>query len=170
MPGARSVRIVVTRLTAPRIVPSTGKHQPEDPQVRAHPGRVQAAVQRCVGEPAEVGSAVRGQEAGDDHRAAEGVHPVRERVQPREGDVRRADLQRDDVVREAERERRREQEHHHGAVDGEELVVLLVRQELQPGRASSARISSAMTPASAKKMNDVTVYITPIVLWLVVVM
>ena len=40
----------------------------------------------------------------------------------------------------------------------------------RPGRASSARISSAITPASAKKMNDVTVYITPIVLWLVVVM
>ena len=65
IPGARRVRIVVTRLTAPKMVPEAGQRQAEDPQVGADTGREQAAVQRRVREPAEVGSAVRGQEAGD---------------------------------------------------------------------------------------------------------
>ena len=48
------------------------------------------------------------------------------------------------------------------------LVELLVRQELVPGRASSARISSAITPPIRKNANDVTRYIVPMVLWSVV--
>ena len=39
----------------------------------------------------------------------------------------------------------------------------------RPGRASSARMSSAITPPMRKNANDVTRYSVPIVLWSVVV-
>jgi hypothetical protein len=40
MPGARMQRIVVMKLTAPRMVPKPPMRQPEDPQVAAEPGAV----------------------------------------------------------------------------------------------------------------------------------
>ncbi len=40
---------------------------------------------------------------------------------------------------------------------------------VRPGRASSVRISSAINPARMKKKKAVQVYITPMVLWFVVV-
>jgi len=149
-----------------------GQRKAEDPHVGANARREDNAVERGVGEPAEVGRAVGGQEPADDDEAAEQVKPVGQRVEPRERDVRRADLQRDDEVREAEGERRCEQEHHDRAVHRYELVVLLVRHQLQagPGRASSARMNSAMIPARMKKKNAVQVYMMPMVLWFVVVM
>jgi len=52
-------------------------------------------------------------------------------VQPGEGDVGCADLQRHDVVGEAEHDRGRVEQQHDRAVHGEQLVVLLVAQELQ---------------------------------------
>ncbi len=48
------------------------------------------------------------------------------------------------------------------------LYWSLVRN-CSPGRASSARISMAMTPAMRKNTNEVTRYIWPISLWSVVV-
>ncbi|GAA5615773.1 hypothetical protein Spla01_06990 [Streptomyces platensis] len=39
----------------------------------------------------------------------------------------------------------------------------------RPGRASSARMSSAIRPPTQKNANDVTRYIVPMVLWSVVV-
>ncbi len=39
----------------------------------------------------------------------------------------------------------------------------------RPGRASSVRITSAINPARMKKKNAVQVYMTPMVLWFVVV-
>ena len=65
---------------------------------------------------------------------AEQEQPERERVQPRERDVGRADLQRQHQVGEAEHDRRRVEQQHHRAVHGEQLVVLLVGQELQAGQ------------------------------------
>jgi hypothetical protein len=47
-------------------------------------------------------------------------------------------------------------------VYGEQLVVLLGRQELQARTANSARISSAITPPSMKNTSEVTRYIWPI--------
>jgi hypothetical protein len=49
-------------------------------------------------------------------------------------------------------------------VHGEQLVVLLVGQELLPGRASSARMSIAMLPPTKKKAIEVTRYSMPITL------
>jgi hypothetical protein len=63
---------------------------------------------------------------------------------------------------------RRIEQQHDRAVLGKKLVVLLARQELQSGRASSARISMAIAPATMKKPNVVTRCSLPICLWSVV--
>ncbi len=110
-----------------------GEGQAHDPQVRADAGAVLGAVERRVGEPAEVGRAVRGEEAEDGDQRAEQVEPVGERVQPGEGDVGGAELQRHDPVGEPGEQRGREHQQHDRAVHGEELVELLVGEELQPG-------------------------------------
>ncbi|MDF9791571.1 hypothetical protein M2440_002272 [Methylorubrum extorquens] len=60
-------------------------------------------------------------------------HPEREVVQEREGDVARADLQRHDVVHQAGDERHRHEEDHDHAVGGEDLVVVVRRQEALVG-------------------------------------
>ena len=90
--------------------------------------------QRRVGEPAERRGTLRGEEAGDGDRGAEEEEPERERVQSRERDVGRTDLQRHDDVREAGEQRRREHQQHDRAVHREELVVLLFGlQDLHAG-------------------------------------
>ena len=61
-----------------------------------------------------------------------------------------------DRVAEAEEQRRREQQQHDRAVHREQLVVVLVVHELLPGRASSARITSAISPANRNHANEVT--------------
>ena len=112
----------------------TGEREADDPQVAAEAGRVDGVRQRGVGEPAEVGGAARGEEARQHGEPAEQEQPEGEGVQPRERDVGGADLQRHDVVGEAEQDRRGVQQQHDRAVHGEQLVVLLVRQELLPRR------------------------------------
>ena len=101
MPGARRQMIVVTMLTAPRMVPRPEIARPMIHRSAPAPGELIASVQRRVGVPAEVGRAARGEEAGDHDGAAEQVQPVGERVQPRERHVGRADLQRQHQVGEA---------------------------------------------------------------------
>ena len=88
-----------------------------------------------------------------------------EHVQPGEGHVRRADLQRHERVREPGEQRRREQEQHDRAVHGEQLVVgARWSSAACPGRVNSARITSAMTPAIRKNANEVIRYMYPITL------
>ena len=130
MPGARSVITVVTMLTPPRIVPRPATARPMIHRSVPAPGEFTLVGQRRVERPADVGRAARGEEAGHRHQRAEQVQPVRERVQPRERDVGRADLQRQHQVGEREHDRRREEQQHDRAVHREQLVVLLRRQEL----------------------------------------
>ena len=106
--------------------------QAQDPQVTARARRVDRVGQRAIGGPAEVGGAARGDEAGDRDRRAEQEQPEAQRVQPRERDVGRADLQRQHQVGEPEHDRGGVEQQHHRAVHGEQLVELLVGQELQP--------------------------------------
>ena len=97
------------------------------------------AGQRRVGVPAELRRAAWRQEAHEEDDPAEREQVVAQQVEPGEGHVGRADLQRHELVREPDEQRRREQQQHDRAVHGEQLVVLrvgddrLVRpQELDP--------------------------------------
>ena len=78
-----------------------------------------------IGRPARVRGAAVGEEAQHEHEAAEDEEPVRERVQPRERHVGRADHERHEVVREAGEDRDADEEHHRRPVDRDELVVVL---------------------------------------------
>ena len=98
-----------------------------DPRLLAVGRRVLLEAQRHVGEPAGLGR--REEHRRVQREAAEQVHPVRPRVQAREGDVARADHQREQVVREARPHRHDDQEDHRRAVHGEDLVVPLRRQQ-----------------------------------------
>jgi hypothetical protein len=69
----------------------------------------------------------------EDDRAGD-EEPVGQRVEARERHVTRADLQRDDVVREPGPDRNDEQEDHRRPVHREGLVVLLRREERAIGR------------------------------------
>ncbi len=73
--------------------------------------------------------------------------PEAERVDPREGDVTCADLQRDEVVGEAGGHRHHEEEHHRGGVHREHLVVQTGTEErvvrLGELRADGQRLEAA---------------------------
>ena len=133
MPGARIIETVVMTLTALERARRAGEDDRDDPQVAAEPRRADRPRQRRVGEPAERRRAAVGEEAEQHRHAAEQVQPVRQRVEPRERQVGRADLQRHEVVGEGEPERDGEQVHHHAAVDREHAVVRLLGDDLQPG-------------------------------------
>ena len=78
-----------------------------------------------------------------------------ERVEPREGDVTGADLQRDQVVHERRAHRHDDQEDHRDAVHREDLVVeRRPRAASGRGAASWARMSSASAPPIARKNSD----------------
>ena len=64
MPGARMVKIVVMKLTPPRMVPRPAERQAHDPQVGARARGVDLVGQRRVRGPAEGRRATRGEEAG----------------------------------------------------------------------------------------------------------
>ena len=130
MPGARMQKIVVMKLTPPRMVPKPGERQAHDPHVGADAGRVDRAGQRGVGVPAERRGAARGEEAGQQDQPAEREHVVAQQVEPRERHVGRADLQRQQLVREPDEQRGGEQQQHERAVHGEQLVVLLVGHDV----------------------------------------
>ena len=82
------------------------------------PGR-----ERRVAGPAGVEGAARGEEAADEEDPGQRQHPEAERVEAREGHVRRADHQRQDVVREPGEDRDHEDEDHQHRVRREEAVV-----------------------------------------------
>ena len=133
MPGARRHTMVAMKLTEPRVVLKPGQDQSHRPQVAPGAGSADGAVQGRVGEPAEGRRAARHEEAGDDDEPAEQVEPVGQRVQPGERHVGRPDLQGHHGVGEPRERRRREQQHHDRAVDGDQLVVLGVAPQLEPG-------------------------------------
>ena len=81
--------------------------------------------------PAEVSCATWGDETQQHHGAAQQGNPEAESVQSGEGHVRRADLQRQDVVTKAPHNWCCKQQQHHGAVHGKQLVELLIGQELK---------------------------------------
>ena len=134
MPGARILKIVAMKLIAPRMELKPSSMSASEPQVDAGAALFR---QRRVDGPAGVGRAADGV-TGEEQQAAERDHPERQRVDAREGHVRGADLERDDVVREAGHHRHHEQEDHRRAVHREELVVRLGVQELD-ARARPAR-------------------------------
>ncbi len=86
--------------------------------------------QRRVDRPAGVRRAARGEEAREQDQAAEQEQPVRERVQPREGDVARADHQRHQEVPEPGEDRDDDEEDHRRPVQGHHLVVGIAREEV----------------------------------------
>ena len=107
-----------------------GQDQGHDPHVTADARRGDGARQRCVGHPAEAGGSTGHQEAQQHGDRAREVQPVAQGVEPGEGHVGCADLQRHDVVGQAtEGERSGEQVEHQAAVHGEQLVVLPEREQ-----------------------------------------
>jgi hypothetical protein len=102
--------------------------QREDEQVGT--GAVGLHRERRVDRPAGVGRSARGEEARVERDAAEEERPVGECVQAREGHVARADHQRNEEVPEAGQDRHDDEEDHRDAVDREELVVVLARDEV----------------------------------------
>jgi hypothetical protein len=86
--------------------------------------------QRRVDGPAGVRGAAGGKEAREQDQATEQEQPVRERVQPREGDVTGADHQRYEEVPKAREDRDDDEEDHRRPVQGHHLVVGIPRQEV----------------------------------------
>ena len=110
-----------------------GQGKAHDPHVRAGSWTVYGVGERRVRVPAEIGPTTRCQGAAEHDERPEQEEPVAQHVEPWEGDVRRADLQRHDLVGETDEQGRREHQQHQRAVHREQLVVLLRRQELQAG-------------------------------------
>ena len=108
------------------------EQEAQEPEVRVGPDRERLRSERRVAEPAGVGSRPH-EPARIEEEPAEEEDPVRERVEPGEGHVPRADHQRDEVVEECGRQRHEREEHHARAVHGEELVVPLGAEELAVG-------------------------------------
>ena len=131
--------------------PQSRQRQPHDPHVRAHTRRTDSRTQRCVRSPSEVGCTSRGDEASRRDNRSEQVQPVAEGVQPRKCDVGRADLQWENEIGEAEHDRRRIEQQHDRAVHGEQLVVLLVRQELHPRYCELAAHHQCHQPADKEE-------------------
>ena len=128
IPGVRIRRIVTMKLIPPRIDARADDHQPDEPQVLARP---ELFGQRRVVRPPRRGAAALREEAGQDRQAADGQQPERQRVDPRERHVERADLQRNEVVPEAGEQREDHEEDHQRAVQGEELVVGVRSEDLR---------------------------------------
>ena len=91
--------------------------------------------------------------------AGDRQHPERQRVEARERHVRRADHERQDVVRQPGEDRDDEQEDQERRVDAEEAVERVRRRRTGgPAAASSARMSIAIRPPTNRKKNEVTTY------------
>src|SRR5699024_3247609 len=119
-----------------------------DPQVRAQTRGVNSVCQWLVHGPAEVSRAARGEEAGQHQDTTGGGEPEAEGIQTREGHVRCTNLERNDVVSEAEHHRGAIQQQHDGAVHGEQLVELLRGQELH------ARVKQLKTNKQGHEATD----------------
>ena len=103
--------------------------QADDPQVRADTGRVLVTRERRVGRPT-LGRRPTEQVPAEDESAAERQQPEAQGVDAREGHIRSAELERNDVVSEARQRGDDEQEQHDRAVHRERLVVGVLIQEL----------------------------------------
>ena len=118
-----------------------GDLQAERPEVDAVGRREDRVGVRLVHEPAAVGGAAEEPRRVEED-AAEQEAPEAEGVDPREGDVTGADLQRHEVVGEAGDHRHHEEEDHRGGVHREHLVVQLGAEErvvrLRPAGCGSA--------------------------------
>ena len=124
---------MVITLTAVKMPEKPARATPTIHRSPPDAGGVDGFGEGGVGEPAPVGGARRGEEARGHGDAAAQEQPVGEGVEPGEGHVGRADLQRHQVVGHAEPERAEEQEQHDAAVHGEELVVGLQAHEVVVG-------------------------------------
>ena len=130
IPGARILKMVAMKLTDPRIEAVPTSSRPISHRSVPGPGEYLACGQRVVAGPA-LGRRAAEQVAGEDQQPAERQEPEAERVDARERHVRRAELERHDVVREAGQDRHHEQEDHDRAVHREGLVVGPLVQELE---------------------------------------
>ena len=110
------------------------ERHPEEPEGLAHPGarhRLGVAGERRVGGPARRGRAAGHEEGGEHDQAGGDDHPVGEHVEERVGHVARADLERDQEVREAGERERHDEEDHQRAVHRHEADVGLGRDLLR---------------------------------------
>ncbi len=105
----------------------------EQPEVGVEPGRVDAARQRRVHEPAAVGRQA-DEQGAEERQTADRVRPVGIRRQARERQVARAEHVRQQIDRERLDHRHGEQEHHHRAVHREDLVVGSCRKQRVAGQ------------------------------------
>jgi hypothetical protein len=109
------------------------QQQAEHPEVGAPPGQIAGdAGIGGIPEPATIGRATE-EEARIQKQATQEERPVTHGVHAWEGHVPGADLERDHVVGEANRQRHDDEEDHRRAVHGEDLVVLVGRQDVPVG-------------------------------------
>ena len=125
--------------------------QREDPEVLAMSRGELAVGERRVAVPAGVRRAVLGEEAQVERDPAEEEQPVRQCVEPREGDVPRSDHQRHEVVCEAGEDRHDDEEDHRGAVNREQLVVRVARHEVLVRRRELRAHQHCEQPAQAEE-------------------
>ena len=100
----------------------------ERPVIHAGLRRVRRFTQRRVGEPSHGRRAAR-QETEVQQNPAKRNEPETESVQARERHVARADLERDDIVGQAEEHRHRDEKNHRRAVHGEDHVISVRMQK-----------------------------------------
>ena len=109
--------------------------------------------ERRVAGPAGAERAARVEEAREHHHARDRQQPVRERVQPRERHVGRAEHERDDVVGQARERRDDEEEDHQRRVHREEAVVGLRVEVLRP-RLRELRADDHRQQAAGEQEED----------------
>ena len=108
-------------------------HDAQNPIISAVPFRECLAGERSISEPADIRSApgashsFAANETEVEQQSAKHTQPEAERVEPREGQVARADHQRHKIIREAEDYRHPDQKYHRRAVHGEQLIEHLRR-------------------------------------------
>ena len=95
-------------------------------------------------------------EAGIEEDAGAQIDPVGQRIQPRQRHVARAQQQRPEIVAEARQHRPGIEEDHRHAVHGEELVVLLRRQQMQVGTGQLQAEDQRLDAARIRKAKAVT--------------
>ena len=128
MPGARNWMIVAMKLTAPKQRRGDQEHHADDPE--GLPVGRNGRRQRGVGGPARLGRAAGDEEAGEHDQPADHVGLVAGHVHAREGHVRRADLQRHDVIAERGKGQRHDgHEDHDRPVHRAEGVVQVRRHD-----------------------------------------
>jgi hypothetical protein len=111
----------------------SGNCQSQGPHVGAGAGRVCGVGEGSVGGPSEVGCTLWESESAQCDSRSEDEQPEAQCVEPGEGNIGGTDLQGQDDVREADDHGSGVHQQHDCAVHGEQLVVLLSGQELEPG-------------------------------------